>query len=403
MNGDAPDAQRADVAEPDGEERDEPALVAAIRAAADAAGGRLTFARFMDLALYHPTHGYYQSQAARPGRGGDFLTSPELSPFFGWCLMRQIRQIWEGAGRPDPFTVLEYGAGGGRLAHDILLAARSESPQLADCLHYRLHESNPHRRSDARALLDGAGFAGRVAFEEPSQTAREAPPFVGVVLTNEFVDALPVHRVVGGEGGAILERYVRWEAANERFVDELDRPSTPQLVGSLAAGGVALAVGQEAEINLAAGAWLATVAARLTRGVVLTIDYGYPTTELYAPRRRAGTFLCYHRHTANDEPYARIGRQDMTAHVDFGALTREGGRQGLATLGLTTQGPFLSNVGLGDLLVTAQTPGRALDAYLADRSAVLALIEPGGMGRFGVLAQGKGYIPAPLHGFGPLT
>jgi SAM-dependent MidA family methyltransferase len=133
---------------------------------------------------------------------------------------------------------------------------------------------------------------------------------------------------------------------------------------------------------------------------VLTIDSGYPTAELYAPKRHDGTFLCYFQHTVVDDPYTRVGAQDMTAHVDFGALERAGAAASLQTLGLTEQSQFLIDLGLGDLLVASQTPGRALDAYLADRSAVLALIDPGGMGRFRVLVQGKNFTPArPLPGF----
>lgn len=385
-------------------ERDEsdPALIAAIRDAI-ALTGRITFAQFMDLALYHPTHGYYRVRAERPGRGGDFLTAPELSPFFGTCIARQLHEVWQLLDRPELFTVLEYGAGGGRLAQDILAGARDEAPEFAVALRYRLHETNPHRRASARALLDATGLGGAVSYEDPEESA-DITPFVGAIVTNEFADALPVHRVIGDEDGGIRERYVRWDDAQDWFAEELGALSTPRLAAALAAGGVTLQAGQSAEISLAAHDWLAVAAARLARGLILTIDYGYPTAELYAPKRRAGTFLCYYRHTANEAPYTQVGQQDMTAHVDFGALERAGSAAGLQTLGFTTQGHFLTNLGLGDLLVATQTPGRALDAYLADRAAVLALIEPGGMGRFGVLAQGKGFEPAaPLRGFGPLV
>jgi SAM-dependent MidA family methyltransferase len=385
-------------------ERDEsnPALIAAIRDAI-VPTGRITFAQFMDLALYHPTHGYYRVRAERPGRGGDFLTAPELSPFFGTCIARQLHEVWQLLGRPESFTVLEYGAGGGRLAQDILAGARDEAPEFAAALRYRLHETNPHRRASARALLDATRLGEVVSYEDPEDAA-DTTAFVGAIITNEFADALPIHRVIGDEAGGIRERYVRWDDAQGWFAEELGEPSTPRLVAALAAGGITLQAGQSAEINLAAHDWLAGVAARLSRGLLLTIDYGYPTAELYAPKRRNGTFLCYYRHTANEAPYTQIGQQDMTAHVDFGALERAGSAVGLHTLGFTTQGHFLTNLGLGDLLVATQTPGRALDAYLTDRSAVLALIEPGGMGRFGVLAQGKAFEPAvPLRGFGPLV
>ncbi len=384
-----------------GRDESDPELVAAIRDTIADAGGWTTFARFMDLALYHPTRGYYRVAAERPGRGGDFLTAPELSPFFGACLARQLREVWALLDRPDPFTVLEYGAGAGRLAHDILAAARDTDPDFFAPLHYRLHETNPHRRAGAQALLTATGLAAKADYEGPDDKSDPAP-FVGAIIANEFVDALPVHRIVGGPEGTLRERYVRWDAARGWFAEEDAPPSTPALAATLAEGGITLVEGQQGEINLAAGDWLRDAAARLARGLVLTIDYGYPTAELYAPRRRARTFLCYYRHTASDAPFAHVGAQDMTAHVDFGALERRGAALGLRTLGFTTQGEFLTDLGLGDLLVATQTPGRALDGYLADRAAVLALIEPGGMGRFGVLAQGKAFTPPHLlRGFGP--
>ncbi|MGN6566157.1 MAG: class I SAM-dependent methyltransferase [Thermomicrobiales bacterium] len=371
-----------------------PALVAAIRAALD--GGRLPFARFMELALYHPEHGYYQTPAARPGRGGDFLTAPELSPFFGQCLARHVAGVWAALGQPAPFSVVEYGAGGGTLARDILVGLRDEAPACFAATSYELHETNTYRRAAARDLLGAAGCAERAVWPEP---AAALTPVTGIILTNEFVDALPVHRVVW-QNGQLLERYVYWDTARAWFTETLAAPSTLRLAAALADGGITLAEGQSAEINLAAGEWLTQVAARLERGGVLTIDYGYPTAELYAPKRRDGTFLCYFQHTVVDDPYTRVGAQDMTAHVDFGALERVGSAAGLHTLGLTEQSRFLIDLGLGDLLVASQTPGRALDDYLADRNAVLALIDPGGMGRFRVLAQGQCFTPArPLPGF----
>jgi len=383
-----------------------PELVALIREEIAAAGGAIPFARFMDLALDEPTWGYYRVAAERPGRGGDFVTAPELSPFFGHCLFRQLREVWAALDTPAAFTVLEYGAGGGRLAYDILAAARAADPAFAAALRYRLYEGNAHRRMGARALLVSAGFADRIAFEGPDLPPADPAPFVGAIVSNEFADALPTHRVRGaahGAVGALEEAFVGWDVAAVGFIERWAAPSTPRLAAALAAGGVALAPGQAGEIALAAADWLAGAAARLARGLVLTIDYGYPTAELYAPKRRVGTFLCYYRHTANEEPYVRVGQQDMTAHVDFGALERAGAAVGLRTLGLTTQGPFLSNLGLGEMLVATQRPGRALADYLAERGAVLALIDPGGMGRFGVLAQGLDLAPpGPLLGFGPL-
>jgi len=293
-----------------------------------------------------------------------------------------------------------FGSAGGRLARDVLAGARDESREFTANLGYVLHEANAHRRASAARALEEVGFGRQVTTEAPGE--EPAAPVVGAVLSNEFVDALPVHRVVLRDG-ALLERYVRWDGA--WFAEELDRPSTPRLAAALAEGGVALAEGQSAEVNLAAGEWLARAARRLARGIVLTIDYGYPTAQLYDPKRREGTFMCYYRHTLNDDPYARVGRQDMTAHVDFGALERAGARAGLATLGLTTQGEFLTALGLGELLVAERAPGSAsrdYAGYLAGRTAVLALIDPRGMGGFRVLAQGRDFSPvAALVGFRP--
>lgn len=387
-------AERREAAD---EAASDPDLVAAVREEIVAAGSRITFARYMELALYHPRHGYYLGAEARPGRKGDFITSPELSPLFGHCLMRQAREVWDLLGRPAPFTVIEYGAGGGRLVRDVLVAARAEAPAFAADLRYVLHEANPHRRAETARLLAEAGVADHAVLEAPGEEAGTTP-VAGLILTNEFVDALPVHRVLCRDG-ALLERYVAWGGA--WFAEELGPPSTPRLVAALAAGGVQLAEGQSAEVNLAAGDWLAGAARRLARGVILTIDYGHPTAELYDPVRRDGTFLCYYRHTTADDPYARVGHQDMTAHVDFGALERAGAAAGLATLGLTRQAHFLTGLGLGELLVAGQTQDRALPDYLADRAAVLALIDPRGMGGFRALAQARGLAPdTRLAGFG---
>lgn len=350
----------------------------------------------MELALYHPEFGYYLSPAPRAGKQGDFLTSPELSPFFGRVIGRQLHEVWNALGAPAEFTVIEYGAGGGRLAHDVLTAAWEEAPAFASAARYVLHEFNAHRRDEAAALLEAAGFAAQCAFEGPGGAPAAVQAMAGCVVTNEFIDALPVHRALW-RAGALRERYVVWR--DDWFTEELDVPSTPRLQALLEEEGIELAEGQHVDVILAAGDWLCDAAARLSRGAVLTIDYGYPSAEMYAPRHHAGTFLCYYQHTANEEPFARVGRQDMTAHVDFGLLSRAGARAGLATLGETTQGAFLANFGLGDILVASQGTGRELAEYLVDRTAVFAMIDPRGMGGFRVLLQGKGVTLDAPRGF----
>lgn len=370
-------------------------LVDVIRAEM-ARDGRLTFARYMELALYHQDFGYYLGAGVRAGARGDFLTAPELSPLFGHAVARQLLQVWQALGGPPEFVVTEYGAGRGRLAHAVFEAAQAESPHFGAALRYVLHEVNPHRRADALELLRASGFGERCSFEWPGSAPAYAVPVDGAIVANEFIDALPVHRAVWRQG-VLRERYVAWSAG--WFAEEEDASSTPGLAAPIVDAGVALEEGQQVDLILGTAPWLETAAARLARGVVLTIDYGYPSAELYAPRRRAGTFLCYYQHTTNDEPYTRVGRQDMTAHVDFGLLRRAGERLNLTLLGETAQRHFLIDLGLGELLVAGQTPGRDLASYLVDRTAVATLIDPRRMGDFRVQLQGKGIVLDTPRGF----
>jgi SAM-dependent MidA family methyltransferase len=361
-----------------------PRLVEVIREAIEAAPEqRITFARFMELALYHPRLGYYVGEAARPGRAGDFLTAPEAHPIFGHALARQIEQMWDLLGRPASFTLREYGAGAGTLALTILEGLRADASGLLDALRYEPVERNPTRAAELRQRLDAAGFGEQVA--EPVDES----PIVGLVLANEFVDALPVHRLEMRDG-ALHEVYVTWSRGEGWFGEALGSLSTPRIAERLAAEGVRLAEGQRAEVNLELEAWIVGVARQLARGYVLVIDYGYPAPELYGPSRREGTLKAYLRHTVHTDPYRAVGEQDLTAHVDFTSLERAASTDGLRSLGLTTQADFLAGAGIGDLLVALQQmPGTTLEQYLAARNAVYYLIDPGGMGRFRVLALGR--------------
>ncbi len=390
---------------PGSDETGDPALVEAIRAAIAAAGGRITFARFMALALYHPEHGYYLAPERRPGRGGDFLTAPETHPSFGLTLARQLADCWERLGRPRPFTVREYGAGVGGLAYDLIAGLSAEAPAAAAALRYRLIEPNPHRRAQAQAAMAEVGLAETVTAEPEPAAGRDPEPIVGVVLANEVADALPVHRLVwrGGDGGSLRERWATWAGGEFR---EEERELSPEArafapAERLRAAGVALSDGDALEVSPAAAAWFGSLARGLARGYALVIDYGYDTAELYRAHRLAGTLRAYHRHTVGDDPYRRVGAQDLTAHVDFGLLRAAGETAGLDFAGLTTQAAFLTGLGLGQRLVALQAePGITADEYLATRSAVFRLIDPGGMGRFGVLAMARAApVEPPLRGF----
>jgi SAM-dependent MidA family methyltransferase len=352
--------------------------------------GPITFARFMTLALYDPDGGYYRAGDARPGRAGDFLTAPEAHPIFGWTLARAIADAWRRLGRPATFTLREHGAGTGTLALAILEGLSRDEPDLAASIGYLPVEVEPRRLDALTARFEAAGVADRIA-----ASGRDGPgPIVGVVLANEVLDALPTHRVVM-RGATLREVMVGWSEG--RFVDIEDAPSTPALASRLAADGVTLVDGQRAEICLELDAWLADAAAGLERGLLLAIDYGHPAIELYDPvRRREGTLRAYVRHTVHDDPYRHVGRQDLTAHVDVTAVVAAARSAGLTHLGTTTQAELLAELGAGDLLHgLGSDPTTTIEDYLAARAALLRMIDPAAMGRFRVMAFGRGWPDGP--------
>ncbi len=358
---------------------DDPILLAAIRAEIEATGP-LTFARFMEIAQYDPARGYYRGAVARPGRAGDFLTAPEAHPIFGRALARFGLAVHAAIGAPGAFIVREHGAGTGALAAP-LVAALLEAPNGPATIHYLVAEVEPARVDAVRLAI---GEERRVSVEPD-----DGRPIDGLIVANEVLDALPFHRVVQ-RGGDLRE--VRVGIGDGHLVDVEGDPSTPALAGRLMDESTTLVDGQHAEICLRVDDWVARAAAGLRRGVLLVIDYGHPAERLYDPRRRAaGTLATYLGHQVGENPYRAIGRQDVTAHVDLTAVERAAARSGLDHLGTTTQGPFLADLGAGDLLVAEQTaPGAALQAYLEARSALVRMIDPAAMGGFGVLAFGRG-------------
>jgi SAM-dependent MidA family methyltransferase len=360
--------------------------------------GPMTFARFMDLALYDPDGGYYRGGTARPGREGDFLTAPEAHPIFGAAIARAIAEIWDRLDRPARFVLREYGAGTGTLALAILEGLGQERTDLASVIHYEPVEVEPRRLDVLTTRFEAAGLAERLG-HGPAGTAAVDRPIDGVILGNEVLDALPVHRVVA-RGGVLREVMVG--SLEGRFVDVEADPSTRELAARLVAEGVELVDGQAAEICLAVGPWIADAARGLRRGVLLLIDYGYPATELYDPiRRRDGTLRAYLRHRVHDDPYRHIGRQDLTAHVDVGAVALAAAAAGLRHLGTTTQAEFLVGLGTEGLLQTIQAdPSTSIEAYLAVRSALMRLLDPRAMGHFQVMGFARDWPSGPpLAGF----
>ena len=352
--------------------------------------GRMTFARFMEIALYDPEAGYYSAVHDRdaadrgPGRTGDFLTAPEGHPIFGWTIARLLEDIWQRLDRPDRFVVREHGAGSGALAFGILDGLRRFGSPLLEAIRYQAIEVSRPRLDALHTRLDASGLGASL---EPADDG----PAAGAIIANELLDALSVHRVEGAAQG-LVERYVTLDAAGE-LATELGEPSTPALAARLEAENIHIGPGQPAEICLVLDDWLAAVVAPLERGIVLLIDYGAPAAELYAPAR-GSTLRAYHRHQVHDDPLIAVGRQDLTAHVDLTAVERAAAASGLELLGRTTQAELLAALGIGELLVDLQTrPDTTLESYLAAKSAVVRMLDPRATGRFAVLAFGRD-IPA---------
>jgi SAM-dependent MidA family methyltransferase len=365
------------------------ALTALIRAEIESSPSRrISFARYMERALYEPGLGYYQQAADRPTDAGDFLTAPETHAIFGWTVARRIEAAWADLGRPRPFHLIEYGAGSGTLALSILQGFRRHgATELLDVVRYAPIESNPHRRADTERRFEEAGLARSLHVAPASSPAggtsgAEAVPVAGVLIANEFLDAMPVHRVVG-RGGSLQELFVAWR---DGFVEVTADPSTPDLAARLADDGVELAEGQVAEICLDLEPWLQGAAAQLAGGYALVIDYGYDAAELYGPRHLAGTLLGYRGHRIVENPLSDPGAIDLTAHVDFTALGRLAARQGLETVSSTTQSEFLVAAGLEEELRALQSsPDLTLADYTRARSGIVRMLDPRHMGRFRVL------------------
>ena len=359
------------------------------------ATGPITVARFMERALYEPGLGYYRSEAARPGRDGDFLTAPEADPLFGAALARQLAEVWRRLGEPERFTVREPGAGTGALAIGTLRALSRTEPHLAARVRWQPVEIEPSRTTAFGVALAAAGIPNAAIPDDGT-------PIVGAIVANEVLDALPVHRVVG-RAGRLRELAVALapDGSDAMFIEVEGAPSEPALAARLDASGIVLADGQRAEICLAADAWVREEAQRLERGVLIAVDYGYPARELYDPVRRAdGTLRAYVRHRVHDDPFRHIGRQDLTAHVDVTAVERAATTAGLEHLGTTTQAEFLTGLGIGDLLTASQTdPDTTIESYLGTRAAVMRMLDPGAMGRFRVMIFGRGLtVDTPLAG-----
>jgi len=353
--------------------------------------GRITFAEFMGRCLYEPGLGYYTSAGRKVGAEGDFYTSITVHAAFGRVIAREIAQMWLCMGSPADFTLVECGAGNGRLACDIMDFLAEREPRMYKTMRILLVEKEPSLESAQREML--AVHIDKLSWLSPDEFASGSFTFSGCLYSNELIDALPVHRVVMTAEG-LKEIYVVLK--DGELAEEVAEPSTPEIEAQLLRVGIVLHPGQQAEVNLNAPKWLSAAATALQKGFVLTIDYGHPAAELYTPRRKLGTLLCYYRHQTEENPYLRLGEQDITAHVDFTTLMKCGEEMGLQNVWFGEQYRFLLSTGIIDEIEEIERSDRSDEEKLRLRLTLKKLILPeGGMGDiFKVLIQSRG-IDAP--------
>ncbi|MEO5722341.1 MAG: SAM-dependent methyltransferase [Chthoniobacterales bacterium] len=340
--------------------------------------GPITFAHFMDQALYHPDYGYYSSGRASLGRSGDFFTSVSVGPLFGRLLAMQFAEMWETLGRDDDFEIVEQGAQGGEFAHDVLSAAQAEHPEFFAALRYRIVEPFPVLQKRQETAL--AQFAEKIAW---CRSLADMPPFRGVHFSNELLDAFPVH-LLRWTGTEWCERHVTERAGVFEFVDRA--LSDPRIARRLP---VAAPAGYETEVDLAALDWIETVAQKISSGYVVTADYGWPREEFFAPQRATGTFRCYAQHRVHDSPFVEIGQTDITAHVEWTSLTECAQDSGFTLAGFTDQHHFLTGL-------LANAPGEKLvaSADAKTKRALQTLLHPQHLGmKFQFLCLTKNVAP----------
>lgn len=345
----------------------------------------LSFADFMHQALYTPDLGYYSSGLPKIGRQGDFITAPELTPLFGYTLANQCQQILSVVSAPH---ILEFGAGTGALCIS-LLTQLERLHCLPDC--YYILEVSAHLQEQQKERIQAQipHLADRVQWLHAwPQTA-----FNGVILANEVLDAMPVHRFKLDDN-AVLESFIQLNEQGQ--LQEHFLPChNPRLLSYIQNCIPAVPKPYSSEVNLFVEDWIAQLYHILNQGLVLLIDYGFPRHEYYHPDRQEGTLMCHYQHHCHPDPLIHVGEQDITAHVDFTQVAEAGHQAGFHIAGYTNQASFLLANGLLHLLHDMENER---DVFRA-KQAIKQLIQPSEMGElFKVIALTKA-IEHPLNGF----
>ena len=359
-----------------------------------AARGPIPFSEYMEACLYDPEHGYY----SRPERTrfADYYTSVDVHPIFGRLIARQLAEMWGLMDHPDPFWVVESGAGAGRLAAHILDFAAARLPEFYEALRYAAVERSSARRAVHARMLAVHLAAGRADSRADSPATVPA----GCLLSNEMFDALPVHRVIC-ERGNLREIYAGLRG--DKFTDVIGDLSDPRIADYFTRQSIALRDEQQAEAGITACEWIADAGRRLERGFVLAVDYGYEAAELCSERRMRGTLLAYRNNRVSEDFYAEPGEQDLTAHANFTAIAQWGKDAGLGRAGLVPQSRFLLALGRGNEFADLYDDGQGELERLRSQMQLSSLIHPEGMGEtFQVLVLRKGVTDVPLTGLMPV-
>jgi SAM-dependent MidA family methyltransferase len=409
--------------------------------------GPIPFSRYMELCLYHPELGYYSRNAEQFGKAGDFYTSSDVHAVFGRLLARQFEEIWRALGSPAEIEILELGPGRGLFAQDVLAWSEKKFPEFFHALHYSLAEQSAKLRDRLRSVLARFLESGRASsvsenaaekhlnqrlkpwFSDASEGMAEAVPSLNgsfyavsnqtreatnsvvpanamderalaaevpvIVFANEFFDAIPFEILC--QQGAL-----RISTKDGRFVETWVPPS-PEELEFLDRYGVHPEPGERIEVPLLANRYMGRLAASMRTGLIITIDYGYTRPEQLAGRHR-GTLMAYRQHTASPDPYQAPGEQDLTAHVNFTALSAAVGEGGMQPQPLLTQSQFLMGIGESSQFADAFEDCRVPQERAKVALQLKHLVTPAGMGEsFHVLVATKGVELSKVEGLSGLS
>jgi len=361
-------------------------LAAVVRAEIETAGGRITFERFMALALSHPDHGYYCQEQIAWGRDGAYETSPEVHPIFGYLWARQILECWERIGTPARFDLVEIGGGSGAFTASILTWLRERAPECFAATRATVLDGHVHRLTQQRRTLEARGLQAEHRLLEG--WLQDDEPLTGVVISNEFFDALPVH-LVERRGNELREWYVTASHSGLQF--ELGEESTPDLAAYFERLGMLPGNECRAEVCLAAPEVMARIARRIERGYIFSIDYGHEARDLYTSWRRMGTLMAFRNHSPQPDPLSEPGVLDLTAHIDFTSIATAAANVGWDTALTVSQAEALTVLGLPEAMRAAEERAAGdLARFGEERRAAATLTNMEGLGRIRLLALARG-------------